>query len=629
MLLLCVLALVGLIAADCTSITGSDEPEYGTGKYCLTRSGDSYQITQKFINEDNCFVVAYYDHGIIEKKADRFWLRVNKSASDNVTDEDMARAAGYMEGVVTSYAIANHFVNVREDYYHEDENGNMGFDPKLKEYSKTQKEFIEKMYEDHQNDKWWKQAHLMLVQLEGLADGFASTETSKSINPGPNETSYLMPFYYVNMAGEYDDLPGWFYPEVTQAKDYNPDIHEHCTASVVFNKNLGNTADPDIYFSQDSWSGYNSLYRIMKSYNIPYEGVKAQHIVFSSYPIQLFSMDDIYVLDTKLAVYETTFHTWTLDLYNKYLKPQTVPTWIRVQIANRMAVDGRSWARTFRRYNSGTYNNQYVILDYNKFETYLNNKDNKNTDLLKNTAYIIEMGPGMAFEYDSTRDLNDPKIGYIPGINTPRPKLMFDYQGYPSQQSDPVTGYWGYEKGARFNLFEKYVGRINDPEYDAKTDPELSTKERLIRVTDYTSFQTFKRYNNFKSEPLAHVKYDPDCKYDKNNCNKDVYEPSFAILSRYDQRQTGTTHGPNGFGGLDAKTTNYKNVIGMTFDFKPCPHDTTDNENEGNPEGTDFFISNWNFNSWNTDNQDAQVMCHGLEPEEYTCSWISMNGLEH
>ena len=625
--------------ADCSSVTGQSLPEYGTGQYCLTRSGNDYKVEKVDEYPSNCFVEAYYNHSILDEKADRFWLRVNKDDSSDISDEEMARAAGYMEGVVTSYAIANHFINVREDYYHKnedgDENEELGFDPKLEAYSEEQMNFIDEMCRKYPESMWWKQACLMLIQLGGLAEGFGSTETSKSISSGSNETDFFMPFYYINMAGEYDDLPGWFYPEDVQSENYNPDIHEHCTASVVFNRNLKTDANPDIYFSQDSWSGYNNLYRIMKSYYIPYGGVEAKHIVFSSYPIQLFSMDDIYVLDTKLAVYETTFHTWTLELYDKYLKSKTVPTWIRVQIANRMATDGRSWARAFRKYNSGTYNNQYVILDYNKFEIFLeNSKEGNSSELPKNTAYIIEMGPGMAFEYDATRDLNDPQIGYIPGINTPRPKLMFDYQGYPSQQNDPVKGYWGYETGARFNLFEKYVGRINDPEYDPEVDPDLSEDEKKMRVRDYESFKVFKRYNNFKKEELAHVCYGSTYSEEDETSEacqgEEIYEPSFAILSRYDQRTTGTSHGPSGFGGLDAKTTNYDLVTKMTFEFKPCPHDKEDNMNEGNEEGiSNGFIASWNFDNWNKDHQGEEVMCHGLVSSDYECEWITMNGEEH
>ena len=51
----------------------------------------------------------------------------------------------------------------------------------------------------------------------------------------------------------------------------------------------------------------------------------------------------------------------------KFIVPSSVLEWARNSIANRLAVDGASWIDTFSRYNSGTYNNQNMIFDYNKF----------------------------------------------------------------------------------------------------------------------------------------------------------------------------------------------------------------------------------------------------------------------
>ncbi len=37
---------------------------------------------------------------------------------------------------------------------------------------------------------------------------------------------------------------------------------------------------------------------------------------------------------------------------------------MRAIIANLLATTGTEWAATFSKYNSGTYNNQWMIVDY-------------------------------------------------------------------------------------------------------------------------------------------------------------------------------------------------------------------------------------------------------------------------
>lgn len=88
---------------------------------------------------------------------------------------------------------------------------------------------------------------------------------------------------------------------------------------------------------------------------------------FSSYPGVLFSTDDFYMMhDTNLVMVETTNTVYNPKLFDKVV-PESVLTWQRVRLSNSLATDGRSWYTTFREHNSGTYNNQYMILDNNKF----------------------------------------------------------------------------------------------------------------------------------------------------------------------------------------------------------------------------------------------------------------------
>jgi hypothetical protein len=67
-----------------------------------------------------------------------------------------------------------------------------------------------------------------------------------------------------------------------------------------------------------------------------------------------------------MAIIETTIGNSNPALW-KYVTPQLNLYWIRIQIASRLAHGTQDWAKWFSLYNSGTYNNQWMILDYKLF----------------------------------------------------------------------------------------------------------------------------------------------------------------------------------------------------------------------------------------------------------------------
>ena len=85
---------------------------------------------------------------------------------------------------------------------------------------------------------------------------------------------------------------------------------------------------------------------------------------FSSAPGLLASLDDFYIVTSptaQLAVIETTHDNYNPKLFD-FVKPQTVLCWMRVIVANTLAIDGKSWATLFSTAASGTYTNQVSLL---------------------------------------------------------------------------------------------------------------------------------------------------------------------------------------------------------------------------------------------------------------------------
>ncbi|XP_009329100.1 PREDICTED: putative phospholipase B-like 2 [Pygoscelis adeliae] len=116
------------------------------------------------------------------------------------------------------------------------------------------------------------------------------------------------------------------------------------------------------------------MLRIIKKYTLPFRTsaggnsqIPGSIQVFSSYPGTIFSGDDFYILSSGLVALETTIGNNNPARW-KYLDPRgSVLEWLRNIVANRLARSGPEWAAVFRQFNSGTYNNQWMVVDYNAF----------------------------------------------------------------------------------------------------------------------------------------------------------------------------------------------------------------------------------------------------------------------
>lgn len=56
------------------------------------------------------------------------------------------------------------------------------------------------------------------------------------------------------------------------------------------------------------------------------------------------------------------------DIDAIYFSMLQLQEWIRTIVANRVGVDGKSWSDFFSMHNSGTYNNQWMVVDYKLFK---------------------------------------------------------------------------------------------------------------------------------------------------------------------------------------------------------------------------------------------------------------------
>eukprot|EP01036_Dinobryon_divergens_P028533 gene28533-37491_t len=108
----------------------------------------------------------------------------------------------------------------------------------------------------------------------------------------------------------------------------------------------------DILFGHATWASFIALGpRTFKYYNLPSASVSVDHQYTSA----------------SLAVLETTNDLFLPSLF-ALITPESCLCWMRALTANALATDGRSWTELFGYLHSGTYPNQWQVLDMNKFQ---------------------------------------------------------------------------------------------------------------------------------------------------------------------------------------------------------------------------------------------------------------------
>jgi len=419
------------------------------------------------------------------------------------SDYEKAYGLGFLEGVLTEKRIYDHFTNIyRLNYYYENEGKMPQY---VSDFFIKQRVWIQESFLRNQDDTYWQNVYAIFLQLEGLIDGYNSVASSEK------QISYT-DFQVIASDSDISDVlmidPGHRpnYEGLNTSEIENIIDHKlHCSALIKVTDNFS-----DLYFGHTTWGNYAEMARIFKEYNTHFSTilVKAQTVSFSSYPGTLGSIDDFYVTSAKLGVMETTNPIFNNDLYN-LIVPETLCYWHRVQVANRMTDNGKDWTEIYSKYNSGTYNNQNMVVDLKKV-------DPLNGYVLDGTLWVSEQIPGQIASGDVTHIL---RYGYWPSYNIPYFPEIRNVSGvdlYLSLHPNMRTSY-DYETCVRANIFRRDQGKIQD----------------------YEAFKEIFRYNDYLNDPLSY----------KN--------PKFSIASRNDLN----TSMFNCTGATDAKISSLSKVF--------------------------------------------------------------------
>jgi len=394
------------------------------------------------------------------------WGFLNLASNQVHADKLQAYGAGYYEGYVTSQLLYMSYQNTIVGRCDGKEKLCQTIDKWVDESLVWTRK---KIRQHKKKSAYWHQVSLFLDQMSGISHGY------QVAMKGQNKTITFNDILTMNIFGDLEDLesalsdPQQKMPNKVQGKG-------RCSALIRLLP--GNS---DLLASHDTWNSYQSMLRLIKKYELPYrkhkgssERVPGHTMSFSGYPGIIYSGDDFTIASSGLTIIETTIGNSNPELW-KLVKPQTLLEGIRSTVANRLAVNGSTWTKIFSRHNSGTYNNQWMVVDYNRFTP--------GKPVQDHTLWILEQIPGYIEAKDLTQVLRDQE--YWPSYNTPFFKKVFNMSG-DLKLMKKFGDWFSYEKTPRARIF-------------ARDAPNVDDIESMIKLM---------RYNNYTKDPLSAC---PEC----------------------------------------------------------------------------------------------------------------------
>lgn len=464
----------------------------------------------------------------------QLWINTTELHAHELQDDALARrkrrdimfAAGYAEAALTHHRIDQHFANVYLTFF---PNGDAADKETLRDLQSFLRENLHWMREqvafydmcpELLDAEYWDTVGTILAQFDGLVQGYQRFSTE------PKPVSEI-DLFMLNADGDLQDLIPVIQRQ--QHADTGSRTTSTTAADVItqsfytFLKNLKCSAlirilpdFADLVWGHATWDVYSSMNRIYKHYEVPLMAVSEPHssaatasarrkISMSSSPGYLSSVDDWYMTNAGLGIMETTHGVFNSDLY-ALVTPKSVLCWLRSKVANFLGEDGMSWAATFSKYNSGTYNDQWMIIDTKRFVP--------GTGFQKSGLTILEQLPGFIHVEDVSLIVND--LGYWGSYNVPYFPSIYERSGFlAAYKSTNQSASWSHANCTRAKIFQR----------DA---PQISSFEDLKRIM---------RYNNWREDPLSST------------------HASHAVASRYDLETDPKLFTLNG--AIDAKATSW------------------------------------------------------------------------
>ncbi|XP_063337660.1 phospholipase B-like 1 isoform X2 [Pelmatolapia mariae] len=361
----------------------------------------TYQLQEATVHWDAAQKSVILKEGLMETEGEAYgyfndtlllsgWgiLEIN-AGYGGITQEDETTffLAGYLEGYLTAGQMFSHYSNMYPQLIKDEK----VLEP-LKNFLSKQDQWAREQVKLRRNsDPLWKHMGLILAQLDGLHAGAALWAKSKHREP---LSAFTVQF--LNGVGDLLDLVPALTPRSnssTGSGAFRMPGMGHCTALIKVLPGFEN-----LLVGHSSWYTYAATMRIYKHWDFKVSDthVATGKMSFSSYPGFLMSLDDFYLLGSGLLMTQTSIGVFNASLFSQ-LSPHSLLAWQRVRLANSLAHTGEKWAQVFSRYNSGTYNSQYMVVDLSRISLSKSIRDGALT--------VVEQIPSKVMHSDQTRAL--------------------------------------------------------------------------------------------------------------------------------------------------------------------------------------------------------------------------------
>ena len=448
-------------------------------------------VYDNFSQTEHYVAKAYYTNSSLEIG----WDKLSISTNSIFKDEIQAEGAGRLEAALTLEKIYYFHLNIKDI---------VEINDNITKFFYEQEKFVIDSVEkgEGSQDPMLYNAYLIKIQYNAMIEQYNK-------QAGEDRQLSKIDFHQMNYIDDMYDVSHKFEVEKEGETDYsklsNDEILQiflertHCSALFKLKNDLS-----DIYFGHNTWNNYASTIRIIKEYNFNFNNrwVRSKNIIFSSYPATLSSTDDFYINSHGLISIETTNALYNDSLY-KFVNPNSLFAQERAMICNRISNSSKEWAENYIKYNSGTYNNQYMILDKNKI-----NLVNKSIE--QDAFYIVETFPGIG-KVNNVTDVF--KFGYWSSYNIPYDHELYNISGIK-------------------DLISKNSSKISTLDYD------INARAKIFRRDHHTSdslegFKKLLRYNNYKNDPYSegNPALSISSRADLNNSCSTAYDAKVGVLS--------------------------------------------------------------------------------------------------